>query len=600
MLGCSGALALLGLAGKPDAAFQAVVALVVVAAFLAVQPVPEVAVSLCRPTARPLHQSSIAPLFLVLLSFAGALALVLSAVQWLPTLELLNLSARREAVPFDRWISGSLPPGQMLSFVVPWLFGCPYRGTYVGAWSFLYLEMYLGSIGFFLAVFGAIGGRSFSLCSSGVRPRELWPWLILAVAGVVLSLGEYVPGYSLLHGIPPLGYGRAPGRWLRLTLFGVAVLATYGTELLGAFCSETAKGSVVARKAVWALLITGILLAAAALIAFSAPPTQFPEYAAAGTRTFLTESTENAVSLARERRLGWSQSALMLALVAGTILLAVRFQALAQRAGLLLLAAFVLDQRLYLADINPTQPASVLVPKSPVIEFLQSRSPDSRFYSHRGHVPAYYLARTRIRKGTEAQVLSDFYRHVTPNCALLAGLNDAGGYGELNHVGRSEPDMSPEGLKTLASWGVRFVITRREELPPGANVVIGTGDAAVFEIQPGPYLEIRSSQDGALDVLRRESYYPGWVALLDGRRAAVTKEGIFQHATFESAGDGPPGAESLGVPHFVYDPLSFRLSLAVSLAGILMLAALAAVRRARPLIPSPRGQALPVRPPAIR
>jgi len=279
----------------------------------------------------------------------------------------------------------------------------------------------------------------------------------------------------------------------------------------------------------------------------------------------------------------------MLALAAGTALYAAQAKPFRRWACVALFGLFVLDQRLYLADLNPTRPAPVYEPRSEVIEFLQE-SPGARFYSRRGHVPAYFLARTRIRRGTEDEVLASFYRHVTPNCALLAGLNDALGYGELDFVGRGEPDLSPEGLKTLSSWGVRFVITFRddEDLPPGADVVLESEDLAVIEIRPRPYYEVTTLSGARTEVLMRDSYYPGWIAFLDGHRAEVSRQGPFKRAAFaRTAQEAPVGGNSVGAL-FIYEPLSFKIGLVLSLIGVLVFSLVAAVQCCRcPADPDP-------------
>ena len=272
MLACACALMLLGLAGKPDVAFQAVAVLLLAAAALIV----------CREESPPLPRPGARP-FVIFFVLAGVLSLVLSAVQWIPTLELLDQSVRRESVPLERWISGSLPPKQILSFVVPWLFGSPYEGTYVGAWSFLFLEMYLGSLGGFLVILGATPAWPRGLGSGRTGSRERLLWLVVAFVGLVLSLGKYLPGYAWLHEVPLLGYGRVPSRWLHVTVFGAAILAAHGMAFLETMLAEGDPDRGAGNRLLLALAAAGLLLLAAAPIAFGPTTDQFPDYALAGS-----------------------------------------------------------------------------------------------------------------------------------------------------------------------------------------------------------------------------------------------------------------------------------------------------------------------------
>ena len=553
---CALAFSFLGLAGKPDLAFQVAIVLVVSAIvwhILSRKHTP-------RP---PLPHTA---LFLFIAS--GLLAIFLSAIQWLPTLELLEQSARQKTTPYDRWIAGSLPPKQMLGFLVPWLFGNPLEGTYVGAWNPSDLEFYLGPVAIVLIVNGFFSGR-----------KERWLWAGFFLAGLLLALGEHLPGYSLLYHVPLLKQSRIPGRWLHLALIGGALLAAYGSAAL----AEAGSQGSDSRNGLWSVWATAALLALAAFIAFGEAPHEFPQYTHGGTKVFFQEDAKRAAQLATQRRLHWAQSALMLSLAAGVMIAARRFPQWRRWAAPALVVLMALDQRAHLGDFHPTRPASAYRPESPVIDFLKKQSLGSRFYSQRSHVAAYYLARTRFRRGTEKEALGAFYRHVTPNSALVAGLYDAGGYGELGYAGRPEPDMSPDGLKTLAAWGVRFIVTRPDEVPPGKRILVQSEDAAVFEIPPRPYLVYQEEPvpGGGTQwtIVRRESYFPGWFAFVGGKKFPVRRvEGIFQEVEGPSH-SGHPSVNRLPESpfssiQFVYDPMSFKIGLALSLLALSLIFAI--------------------------
>ena len=573
---CGLALGLLPLAGKPDTALRLGIALLVVAAYWCLRgDSPRTDSS--GPTDSLSSRSA-------LLFGAGLLAMALAAVQWLPTFELLGQSVRSEAMPIARWQAGSLPLAQSLGFLVPHLSGNPYDGTYVGAWNPVDLELYLGPLAALLAAMGLLG-----------KERDRWLWGAIALLGFVLSLGAGLPGYSLLHEIPLLDRMRIPGRWLHLTLLGASVLAAYGSAGLAALGSRGGEenpgaaggdgGKVFGvEKWVAVVLVLVVVLVFAAFRAFSEAPDRFPEYLKGGTQEVSRESPESSALLVKQRRFGWWQAA-------GGLLLGVVFLCLSGKSSRMrrclpaaLLVLLLFDQRLYLGDSHPVRPAEVYRPESPTARFLEKQSPGGRFYSLRGHVPAYFLARSRLRRGEEDEALAAFRRHLTANSALLTDLNDAGGYGELDYAGRPQPDLSVSGLKVLSSWGVRHVVAAAEEVPDEAKVAFRSADAAIIEITPMPFLSVSAEPDGRVQVLRRLSFFPGWTAYVAGGRYPVGRCGLFQCVSVPAPGPGPASPSIPEEFRFVYQPLSFRLGLLLSLLGIFSAAALVLAAR----VSSPR------------
>jgi hypothetical protein len=74
--------------------------------------------------------------------------------------------------------------------------------------------------------------------------RRLWPWVGLALVGLLTALGVY----AIVHGwltvlIPPLGQMRAPARALILWNTGIAVLAAVGVDLLIGYGQDALAGA---------------------------------------------------------------------------------------------------------------------------------------------------------------------------------------------------------------------------------------------------------------------------------------------------------------------------------------------------------------------
>jgi hypothetical protein len=166
-------------------------------------------------------------------------ALLLSAGQLLPTLELSRLSVRSGGLPFREAVSFSLKPTQVFKAFLPPFLWEPPLSEFVA---------YLGFIGLVLASIGAwpLIRRLWLRVRRWRRPASAdelpypcarsagrfdGPALGLALLGVFLALGAYNPVYYVLYKlVPGIALFRAPARWLLLFAFGAALLASIGLD----------------------------------------------------------------------------------------------------------------------------------------------------------------------------------------------------------------------------------------------------------------------------------------------------------------------------------------------------------------------------------
>ncbi len=93
-------------------------------------------------------------------------------------------------------------------------------GTPWGYWEY---GAYLGVP---FAVLAAIGAAS--------RPRRALPWIVLALAMLTLTVGDYGPyaPWTLLHRLPVFDSLRVPSRWVILVIAALAPLVGFGVERL--------------------------------------------------------------------------------------------------------------------------------------------------------------------------------------------------------------------------------------------------------------------------------------------------------------------------------------------------------------------------------
>jgi hypothetical protein len=148
------------------------------------------------------------------LLLAGLVEAAVSAVQWMPTMELSGQSIRSGGMSYGEAISFSLPPTTALYTLLP-AYPSELFSEYVG---------YVGMIPLVLAAFAIAGwrARGVTLFMAG-----------LGVLGLFMAIGGYNPLAPLLFKlIPGLDLFRVPARWLLVYTFGAAGLSALGAQLL--------------------------------------------------------------------------------------------------------------------------------------------------------------------------------------------------------------------------------------------------------------------------------------------------------------------------------------------------------------------------------
>ena len=158
------------------------------------------------------HQSSFKRVGGWLLHFGlqGIVALGVSAVLWLPLLEFTRLSTRGSLTAADI-LAFSLPPTRLLGLLFPTFGGYAEWVIYPGAAVFLLAIMALGR---------------------KVIRQQAAVWLVLALLGLVISLGSLWPGAEAVAGLPLFNLLRVPSRAWFLTGMALTILAAYGFDNL--------------------------------------------------------------------------------------------------------------------------------------------------------------------------------------------------------------------------------------------------------------------------------------------------------------------------------------------------------------------------------
>lgn len=164
---------------------------------------------------------------LVALGMAAAipvLGAVLSAVQWIPSKELLDRSPRAEGLTWEGLTYGSWSPELLPTLVLREAYGTRARDTdwMDGFYPYHEMNTYLSVVGLALAVVGMAGRRD--------RWGAFWP--ILATVGGLLMLGRFTFLMDYAHRLPVLGSSRIPVRFHLWMSLAVAALAAIGADRL--------------------------------------------------------------------------------------------------------------------------------------------------------------------------------------------------------------------------------------------------------------------------------------------------------------------------------------------------------------------------------
>lgn len=171
---------------------------------------------------------------LVRLGVSFAAAVLVSAVQLLPTAEYLMLSQRTSAVDYETAMAYSFWPWRFITFLAPNFFGNPGQGNYWGYASFHEDAVYVGLLPFLLALFtfAAIFSRKKQDQLGNLRLLVHFLWTVIGL-GLVLGLGKFTPIFPFLfEHVPTFDMFHGPVRIMVWVVFSLALLAAVATEKL--------------------------------------------------------------------------------------------------------------------------------------------------------------------------------------------------------------------------------------------------------------------------------------------------------------------------------------------------------------------------------
>jgi hypothetical protein len=429
--------------------------------------------------------------------------------------------------------------------------------------------------------------------------------------------------------VPGFGLFQAPARLLIGYALGIALLAGTGADTL----RITPRTRTVLRL----LLLAGLGMGIAAILARLALPGVRPSFGNSTARLGFTLALSSAVLLLRGRRLWGSQS----------------WRGAPWQAAVI--ALVVVDLLLFGWGLAPGTDASVYHDPVTTADFLKTQPPGRVFvaYPHARQVYDEYVSLQSFGS-TDPAYLQDLRESQHPNLNAAQHLAGVGNYDPLT-VGvyrdlwdqlegeRDTPPAVEEILPVLDLFGARYVISGTAIGLPSLPVIYDAGpsihrnDTALPEAyvvsrarivedaearlallldpsfdprtevllsarpataankppatalasptQPAPsvrregpdrvVIQVDMAQAGYL--VLADTYYPGWRALVDGQETEILAANHAFRTVALAAGEY--------TVVFEYAPLSFRLGAWISLGALLLLAAFLAASQLRRRVP---------------
>ncbi len=546
------------------------------------------------------------PLFSMRRPLAVAiLGALIAAPQVVGALELLPQTARGSGLPTEYGAAfHSVRPFRIFEFLWPGLFGDPNSPLARGYWGSDFFDAggaYVNNL--------ALGTASLILASAAWRDRRGRRFLFLALLGCLFSFGRFVPGGSLLLGLPGFSLLRYPEKWLFLASFSLLAAAACSLDLLSS--GEPAARRAALRSAIAVMVLS--TAAGTALRAIPAAAASFLESARVIDRAGSEATGSILAAISREA----FQVAILGFLGAALILMA-KTKRSGKRSAVFLAALLFLDLLPRMMNWLPLSPRSYyervpesvrsLRPSSGRLFFAEERSvaldplrPLSgalfgfeyagnndidRFSPRRSFFFGLDLSRLPISDPRSGALLR--LAGVT-----LVSTRDAPEAAEASLVKLAETsehrsvfslaggrrfrllsDISRSGSENEARAGLLDKDFDPERQAVLEGNFIPSKEAVAGEIRPGPrfadreLVEVDSS--GPAVLLRSETYEPRWTATLDGGRTTVfPTDFAFQGVVV------PPGRHRI---EFLYRDRAMTVALFVSLLALAFPAVLLSLR----------------------
>jgi hypothetical protein len=554
----------------------------------------------------------------------AGLGLGLAAFQLLPFAELFALSGRAASGWGYRAATElSYPPLALVNLLFPYFFRLAPTERILSDWGW----------GFFVPseLYGYVGAAGLLLALAAVAlphaRRRYAAWVaLLAVIFLVVAMGHYTPLYRLVYALPGFHSARVPARFLYPFGFYTALLAGLGMHAL----EETARDRQRARVWVWAAAVSAPLLVGLVLLArwmmqanqplvlnylqyhFLAlrdtvytPPEQLVQYllAALDLRRFDTAAPLILWGLSAAGLVGW-------------------YRASRPRVWLVGLAGLAALGSLYGADFYIRLPRSEVEARlqADTAALVERMPPDSleRVYSQLAPLTSnatlpYHLAQTSGYTLVRPVRLVEYFEQSAQNLCRSRLLDLWGVRYLWQEKAEAEQLLSAGCQYRLAYAGEQYDLLENLDPLPRAFLVSRViaardpadivptllavetdlsrvaategldaaqfpgGDLSDAQVRITRYedrvVEIETAAETSALLVLTDTFYPGWRATVDGQRSLIYRTDYWFRGVLLPAGQHRV--------RFEYDPLSFRIGIAITLVTLLATVCLLGFKRLR-------------------
>ncbi len=482
----------------------------------------------------------------------------LSALQILPTYEFTQQGTRAQGMNFEEAVGWPYPPAHLITFIFPYFYGDYADATYHAEGTLAWENCgYVGIITLILAMVSLILFKS----NGYVRFYSLF-----CILSLCLAMGKYTPVFKLFWTyVPGADYFRFPNRFLLFAALSLCILAGFGMNYL----LNKIKGKKLrAKLAVFFLTITIL-----DLFAFGRwqNPTVSPKdwFAKPETAKFLAQDKDNfrmcsfgtneSWRMVYSKSSGWKGKDLALYLKHREVLeenfnmlyhLPSFFGYPPKSFGLQRFSDiyyYLLYQTLKLYG-RPNEP-------------LPFTNPDPAFSKILGIMNVkYILSFWEINDPNLEVVMKTDFKGEIPdvkvykNKQFLPRVYVVPKVKQINE-GEIIRELSKEGFNPYEC------LLLEEDAPQGSGMIEGS-TSKILEYSPlKVVIQADLTSDGFL--ILGDTYYPGWKVFIDGKEGKIYRANYLQRAVFLEKGKHKI--------RFVYDPLSFKLGVLISLITLVLM-----------------------------
>ena len=537
------------------------------------------------------------------------LGLVISAIQILPTAEMIKYSTRHN-LPYE-WISSfSLPPENLITFLIPDFFGDMLKIPYWGKNYLWEMTAYVGIMPLLLALIALFY----------VRKRVVWFFGILGIVSLILALGKYTPLLKLLYTyIPGFNLFRGNSKFIFLNALSLAALSGFGIDVFLKGLSDLKKHRIkIGVIAISTLIITALVL----MVKFF-DESWFKEAINRAVYSGDFYSNSRAVlqvgfeTIAAVNFRNCAMRTIILLILGVTILLLYTYRKLGKKAFIALIFAIIVSDLFsfgmhYMVTFDSKQ----LYWNNEVIGFLKKDKTPFRVIAPQMDVNSGMVAKIETLNGNDAMMIKrysefiNFSQGISPNTHILwinvitvnklidllnakylllpcegkidipslALVFDNGRkciYHNLNALPRA---FIVHNTKIIKDRDNIFKEMISPEFDPMKYAIIedkfetdyflpykSTNQNSVVKIikhSPNEVIMETDLNEAGLLILG-DIYYPGWKVYVDNKIDKIYRANYVMRAVYLKEGNH--------TVRFIYDPLSFKVGLIITLLTLLII-----------------------------